>query len=329
MTTSLLAGVLGRGRSALGPSEGVFALPALDYTVHNVETLDGSTTLHTRVYGPAGAPVVVLVHGWTCRLEYWNPQINLLAERHRVVVYDQRGCGRSPAGDLPFTVDVLGDDLAAVLAATVDPKQPAVIVGHSMGGITVMAWAGRHASQVNRLSRGVILAATGAEGLVADTKVIPLAGALMGVREPLVGAVMGAPLGRAPKRLRRRVIQFLGMSPAASRDAVNLCVDVVSSCADRARAAWLVALWSVDVCAGAANLTVPTTVIVGEKDRLIPPVVARRMADIIEATGNLDRYVELPGIGHCMNLESVDAFNQEIERLTIRRLRPRRKEQAG
>ena len=96
--------------------------------------------LHVEVHGPEGAPAVVLAHGWTCSTAFWAWQIRELARDHRVIAYDQRGHGRSPASPA-CTTDALADDLEAVLAATLAPGEKAVIAGHSMGGMTVMAAA--------------------------------------------------------------------------------------------------------------------------------------------------------------------------------------------
>ncbi|WP_157870295.1 alpha/beta fold hydrolase, partial [Streptomyces ossamyceticus] len=86
--------------------------------------------LHVETHGPDGAPAVVLVHGWTCSTAFWAAQIRDLAVDHRVIAYDQRGHGRSPAAALCST-DALADDLEAVLAATLAPGEKAVLVGHS------------------------------------------------------------------------------------------------------------------------------------------------------------------------------------------------------
>ena len=106
-----------------------------------VLTADG-TRLNVVTYGPsareqADRDVIVFVHGWTCTTEYWNPQLNhLLAGSsgdRTVVAYDQRGHGRSELGTRKLSVDILGQDLDAVLSQVVPPGRKAVLVGHSMG----------------------------------------------------------------------------------------------------------------------------------------------------------------------------------------------------
>lgn len=88
--------------------------------------------------GPA--PTVVLVHGYTLNLGSWIFQRRALTEAgYRVVLYDQRGHGGSGEGEATsYTIEQLGRDLGAVLDEVV-PKGPIVLVGHSMGGMTMMA----------------------------------------------------------------------------------------------------------------------------------------------------------------------------------------------
>lgn len=65
--------------------------------------------LHVEVHGDEDAPAVVLAHGWTCSTAFWAAQIRALAATHRVIAYDQRGHGRSPAGRAHSTT-ALADD---------------------------------------------------------------------------------------------------------------------------------------------------------------------------------------------------------------------------
>lgn len=131
--------------------------------------------LHVEIHGPASgagaAPAVVLAHGWTCSTAFWAAQIRELAADHRVIAYDQRGHGRTPASAACST-DALADDLEAVLRATLAPGEKAVIAGHSMGGMTVLAAAGREAFAEH--AAAVLLCSTGASRLVAESTVLPL-----------------------------------------------------------------------------------------------------------------------------------------------------------
>src|SRR5699024_10131993 len=75
-----------------------------------VSGADG-TPIHVVEYGPEAAVPIVLSHGWACSSRMWNPQVNDLAGQYRVICYDQRGRGATPAGSAPATVETLADDL--------------------------------------------------------------------------------------------------------------------------------------------------------------------------------------------------------------------------
>jgi pimeloyl-ACP methyl ester carboxylesterase len=90
-----------------------------------VRSADG-TRINVEEYGPQGAPTVVLIHGWTCRTLFWAPLIHELGGEFRVVVYDQRGHGRSETpGSGGYGTEALADDLTAVLDAFLGDDEPA------------------------------------------------------------------------------------------------------------------------------------------------------------------------------------------------------------
>lgn len=83
----------------------------------------------------AGSPAFVFVHGWLCDRTFWRPQFEDLSRDHRCIAVDLPGCGAS-AGAGPYDATTAADDLAA----TLDQLQtgPAVVVGHSLGGIVAL-----------------------------------------------------------------------------------------------------------------------------------------------------------------------------------------------
>ncbi|MGC2998365.1 alpha/beta fold hydrolase [Streptomyces sp. G35A] len=268
---------------------------------------DGSR-LHVEVHGPEGAPAVVLVHGWTCSTAFWAAQIRDLAAGHRVIAYDQRGHGRTPASPA-CSVDALADDLEAVLTATLAPGERAVIAGHSMGGMTVMAAAGRPAFREH--AAAVLLCSTGSSRLVAESTVLPLRPGR--VRTWLTGRVLGsrAPLGPVTP-LARRILKYATMGPASAPHMVEACARIVHACPRTARHAWSHVLDLLDLDQGLRELTVPTEIVAGAMDRLTPPVHARSLA---AALPNCTGVTELPGIGHMTPVEAPDLITTRIRAL--------------
>src|SRR3954449_13470436 len=131
-----------------------------------VRTDDG-VDLHVEVEENAGAQLtVVLAHGFTARLAEWQLQREALRPRARLVLFDQRGHGRSGWTDLTkATIDRTGRDLGEVLDATT-PEGPVVLAGHSMGGMSIMALARQRPELFGPRVVGVFLMATSAGGLV-------------------------------------------------------------------------------------------------------------------------------------------------------------------
>ena len=122
----------------------------------HIVVADDGVPLHVEVDLPdEGAdptrPTVVLVHGYTHSLQLWSFQRRALrAAGYRVVLYDQRGHGRSAEGeDDSYTLRQLGCDLGSVLERTLPDGQQVVLVGHSMGGMSIMSFA-KHQPDVVR-----------------------------------------------------------------------------------------------------------------------------------------------------------------------------------
>ncbi|MRH87171.1 alpha/beta fold hydrolase [Nocardia sp. SYP-A9097] len=288
--------------------------PAGPYETIEVTGTDGAR-LRVHAYGPADGNALVLVHGWTCCLEYWNPQINAFADDHRVITYDLRGHGESEVGTAPLTTDLLADDLQAVLEASLKPGQRAVLVGHSLGGMTMQAWAGRHPGQVRKRAAAVLLTNTAAGQLIAETTVVPLFNRGL-LRLPFFLGLLGLSLPIlfppvAPVRwLFRRQI----MSLESVGDIAAFGQNIVRSCPARVRGRFGKLLSYLDVGRGAVHLTVPTSLVAGSADDMTPIVHADRIAEMLREAGSLDSYLTLP-TGHLGNVEAYRAFNGELARV--------------
>ncbi|WP_433563504.1 alpha/beta fold hydrolase [Nocardia sp. CA-151230] len=283
-----------------------------------VTTRDGAR-LRVHAYGPAEGDVIVLAHGWSCAIEYWNPQINAFAGEYRVIAFDQRGHGESESGTRSFSADQLADDLSDVLEAVLRPGRRAVLVGHSMGGMTIQAWAHRYPHQVRHRASAVLLATTAARQIPNRATVIPLLNDVIPGPDWLALALFGTPVPLPGGPAVNLIAKHRLMTPAATRDQILFGTSIVRSCRPSVRAAVARGLLELDLHGAAAHLTVPTTVIAGSHDRLLPEVHSREIADTLAVAGHLDRYTILP-TGHLVNIEAEKAFNVELHRV-IRRSR--------
>ncbi len=267
--------------------------------------------IHVETHGPQGAPAVVLAHGWTCSTAFWAAQIRSLSADHQVITYDQRGHGRSgaPAEPSGYSTRALADDLEAVLAATLAPGERAVLVGHSMGGMTIMAAGGREL--VREHTAAVLLCSTGSSSLVAESLVVPLRAGR--ARTRLTRSVLGsrAPLGPVTP-LSRRLLKYGTMGPGSAPDKVDVCARIVHACPTAVRHGWSHVLATLELDVEVAALRAPTAVLAGLADRLTPVVHARRIAAALPVCVGL---TELAGVGHMTPIEAPDAVTGRIREL--------------
>ncbi len=269
--------------------------------------------LHVEVHGPEGAPAIVLSHGWTCSTAFWAAQIRALAADHRVIAYDQRGHGRSPASAACGT-EALADDLEAVLEAVLAPGERAVIGGHSMGGMTVLAAAGRPSLSVR--AAAVLLCSTGGSRLVASATLFPLPPGR--ARTWLTRRALGsrAPLGPVTP-LSRAILKYGTMGPGAAPRMVDACARVVHACPRDVRHAWSRVLDGLDLDERVPALDLPVEIVVGTADRLTPPVHARALAARLPRCTGL---TELPGVGHMTPVEAPDLVTSTLRALAAAHL---------
>jgi len=280
----------------------------------HVRAGDG-TALRVRVFGPEDAPTIVLVHGWTCALEFWTLQIQALQDEFRIVAYDLRGHGGSaPSSGGDYSIDAYRDDLESVLRATVPDGEKAVLVGHSLGAMTIVAWAAdRGESLLDRVS-AVGLFSTGLGDLVTSSLILPAPGIGPRVQQELGQLLLGskAPIPKRATPLISRAVRYIALCGAASPATVAFCEKMVLSCPRDVRANTGSAISRIELLEGLDAIDVPTTVLVGRDDRLTPPVHAQRMT---EALDEVLEMIELPDVGHMAPLEAPDRTTKAIRDL--------------
>lgn len=283
-----------------------------------VTAADGAR-INTVAYGPEDAEgdVVVLVHGWTCAIRFWNPQLNHLAERQQVIAYDQRGHGASDLGPRRPTIETLGDDLAAVLEAAVPPGRRAVLVGHSMGGMTIMAWAAQYADRMADRVSAVVLTSTAASEVLARHTLIPeTAPRFSRPFHPTVSKLFtSTPVPLPQSSYSARFTQYLAFGPQARLAHIDFADSLIADCAPRARAGWGAAMGRLDVLAGLDALDVPVTVVVGSEDRLTPRFHSDRLAETLERRGTLRSLEVYDGAGHMVPMEAAGEFNKLLDQV--------------
>ena len=320
--------VVGRTRSRPDPDarEPYFALPA-DRT-RTVTTEDG-VALHVEEVGPERARVtVVFVHGYTQEMAVWHYQRQALAVDNpgRLVFYDQRAHGRSGRGAPErSTIDQLGRDLLAVLDA-VAPTGPLVLVGHSMGGMTIMALADQRPDLFGPRVVGVGLIGTSTGKLAEVTfgfpaalapvtrRVLPLltrtARSRPGVFER--GRRIGTDL--AFVLTRREAFGSPDVSPAmvefVERMTAQTPVDVIAEFYDTFTTHDK--LQAIEVLR-----KVETLILVGSKDLVTPLSHSQAMAEFLPTA----HFVVVEGAGHMVALERAPLVTLHVRALVSRATR--------
>jgi pimeloyl-ACP methyl ester carboxylesterase len=288
-------------RIADDPEQAVLGSPPQGRPI-SVRSPDG-TTLHAEVFGAEDAPTLVLAHGWTENLTYWTYQILDLTQRGlRIVAYDLRGHGQSEAaagGD--YSIARFGEDLEAVLAACVPDGRRAMVVGHSLGGMAIAAWAKDH--DVEQRAGAAALINTGFGDLIAESLLVPVPAVAQALNQTIaVNGFLGskAPLPRFSTPLMAAAIRYVAFGPGASPAQVAYYERMLIASPPDARAQTGIALSEVELYDTLPRLTVPTIVIAGDKDRLTPPSHARRIAELLPKPEGL---TVLPDTGHMGPLE--------------------------
>ena len=276
---------------------------------------DDGTVLHAEVHGPDDGITVVLVHGWMCTSAVWRYQIRGLSARYRVVAYDQRGHGRSsPAVGGDYSSDALAADLDAVLHQAVPHGEAAVVAGHSMGAMAVVAWAAGHRHEVGDRLAAMGLVNAGVEDLIGRSTIVPVPAALTAPRSTIGERILASPLPlpASTNPVLTRLVRAVALGPVASPAQAAFCTEMFLETPTDVRAAFGATLSTFDLAHGLPALRgVPTVVIAGEHDRLTPPVHARAItAEVPGAT-----LVELAGVGHMAPVEAHHDVTDHLRRL--------------
>jgi 3-oxoadipate enol-lactonase len=237
------------------------------------------------VDGPADAPVVVLSNSLGATRGMWSPQVPALAERFRVVSYDGRGHGESPAPAGPYTIDDLVDDVVGVLDEL--GVQRASFAGLSLGGMVGMRLAVREPERVDRLALLCTSAKTDPQAYLDRAATVRAGGTV-----PLAATIVG---------------RWLTPAYAAEHpDLVARLEAMIAGCDDEGYAACAEVVARLDEREDIGRITAPTLVISAADDEALPPDHQKAIADGIPRAelltvgpaahlANLERTLEITG----------------------------------
>jgi pimeloyl-ACP methyl ester carboxylesterase len=276
-------------------------------------TSDG-TALRVVETGPEDAPLtVVFAHGWVLDNTSWVDIAHALSPL-RTIRYDHRGHGASACGPTGcWTVAQLADDLAELITARV-PTGKVVLVGHSMGGMTLMALAEKHPELVRERVAGVAFVATSSGGLPALPAWLPprAAASLIKAGQVLDGRIKA----REPAfALPRAGLRYLLFGKGARREDVDLVARQLRRAHAESMLGFRDSLTEHErAVALAAYADVPAVVLAGGADKLCPPSHARRIAGALPDA----EFVIYPQAGHMLPNERAGEVAARIAELVRR-----------
>src|SRR5262249_29035639 len=231
--------------------------------------------------------------------------------------YDLRGHGDSdPAVDGDYAIERFGEDLEAVLEASVPEGRRAAVAGHSLGAMSIAAWAEHH--DAARRVFAVALVNNGGGDLSAEALRALVPAFAQAVNKALaVHGFLGvrAPLPRTSTPASHAAIRYIAFGPEATPAQIAFYERMLVACPPDARASIGIAMSELELHQALERITVPTLVIGSENDRLTPPSHARKIADMLP---NLDRLIVLPDTGHMSPLERPAEVSRAIAKLLAR-----------
>lgn len=289
-------------------------------TVHTADDV----ALHVEVVDPLndqGKPTLVFVHGFCLDQGTFHFQRRTFDElgQHRMVFYDQPGHGFSSSlSEGEYELPALGDALFDVVRAAV-PAGKLVLIGHSMGGMTIMAAAEQHPELFKERVAGVILIATSG-GQLSGARLFGLPELISRAAPPVMTIVNGASrmtggmIDKARKAstdlawLLTRRYGFGGEKPSAA--LVSYVEQMNSRTSTDTVARYLRTLYSHARYPALRTLEdVPVLLITGEKDMVTPLAHTDEIARLLPRA----RYVKIPNSGHVVMLECADEVNEAIK----------------
>lgn len=305
----------------------------------SIIVVDDGTSLAVRTVEPPGDPAepveltVIFIHGFTLRLASWHFQRLQLAERWgdrriRMVFFDHRGHGLSDKADpATYTIGQLADDTAAVMRV-VAPTGPVVLVGHSMGGMAIMALARHHPGLFGPDGpvAGVGLVATAARGIAE-------AGLGEALRNPVVDAlrlsVRFIPgLVKAGRGVTRQIVEPVLVAASFGPDFHSPALGhAVESMIQNTRLStmvnFLAALEHHDESTALPVIAEVPSVVVGATDDQLTPL--HNSVQIYSNLGSDSRLVVAEDCGHMVQMEVPELVTEAIADLVdrARRARPR------
>lgn len=275
-----------------------------------VASFDG-TELAVRAAGDPSQPTLVFVHGFSLDMTTWHYQWTALSSGFRCVLFDLRSHGRSEraaSGDL--SLSAMGHDICAVVETVV--QEGAILVGHSMGGMAILAAAESRPDLFGTKIAGAVFAGSAASDLLRGSM-----GSVMQALRPRIGSIrqVAARVDHlrhfviaGPADVGHAIARLTQFGPHASPHLVDYVVGLAGRAPQEVWTDGLANLMGMDLRHALHHVGVPALVIVGDHDRVTPPASAMALAAELP-DGRLE---VVEGAGHVLMLERHEEFNEKL-----------------
>jgi non-heme chloroperoxidase len=260
----------------------------------------GSIDLYYEDHG-SGKPVV-LIHGWPLSGRSWEKQLPALLEAgHRVVTYDRRGFGDSSKPTTGYDYDTFAADLHALITKL--DLRDAALVGFSMGGGEVVRYLGTHGSE--RVRKAAFLAAI-------PPFLLKTADNAEGVDGGVFEGIQKGIAADRPAFLAGFLSNFYNVDvlkgKRISDELVRLSWNIAATASPKATLD-CVSAWLTDFRKDLAKIDVPTLVLHGDADRIVPlEASAKRTHEAVKGS----RYVVVKDGPHGLNWTHADEVNRAL-----------------
>lgn len=302
---------------------------------YEVASFDGAVLVADEVGPPTATAGAVFLHGYCLNRTIWHHQYRGGVGSHRLIFYDARDHGRSRGGNAPAETTTLAADLKAVLDRS--GLAQVVLIGHSMGGMTVLEYCRQYPDDLGSKIKGVVLANTTYTDALKTVFAAELVGPLeRGLRRGLE-SVFDDPRASRAMRLRGGNLSWLltrlgGFGPDASTKQVEFVQRLITSFPSPPLIEIMRGLRRFDFQDALEAIEVPTLVLAGGADRITTVRASKKIANDIPGA----RLFVFEDAGHMSMLERHDQFNSLVREFLDTNLvsqrrtqRPRRKRETA
>jgi 3-oxoadipate enol-lactonase len=249
--------------------------------------VDG-TRLRCLVEGPEEAPAIVFLNSLGTDLDLWDPQVEALRSRFRIVRHDARGHGASDAPKGPYSIELLGGDVLSLLDRF--EIERVHLCGVSMGGLVALWLAANHPERVERAIFASTAIKIGSNDFWDERARAVEAGGMTAIRETVIQRFLTSSFREASPKMASKVEATLESTPPAG---------YVASC---------LAVRDADLTGTVGSIRAPSLIIAGAEDVATPPSDAEKLHERIAGS----ELVVLDDASHLCNLEQPERFNQAV-----------------